>query len=115
MASFRYATKIGRLIGHLAVEDVALIGVERDRTEALPSRKSKLSGVSAEQEASNIAEWLSGKVAYHKKLRGGVHFIDQTPKSATGKFLRRVLKEQAKKEATSKAKLKHDTWNGYEH
>ncbi|GAB1217080.1 hypothetical protein ATERTT37_006303 [Aspergillus terreus] len=59
----------------------------------------------AEQEASNIAEWLSGKVAYHKKLRGGVHFIDQTPKSATGKVLRRVLKEQAKKEATSKAKL----------
>ncbi|EAU36112.1 predicted protein [Aspergillus terreus NIH2624] len=100
MASFRYATKIGRLIDHLAVEDVALIGVERDRTEALPSRKT---------------EWLSGKVAYHKKLRGGVHFIDQTPKSATGKFLRRVLKEQAKKEATSKAKLKHDTWNGYEH
>lgn len=103
--SYRVAPQIGLLIDHLAVEDVALIGVERDGTEALASRKSKLSGVSAEQEASNIAEWLSGKVAYHKKLRGGVYFIDQTPKSATGKVQRRVLKVQAKKEATSKAKL----------
>ncbi|GES60593.1 hypothetical protein ATETN484_0005005200 [Aspergillus terreus] len=104
-ATAAYATRVGLLTDHLAVEDVALIGVERDGTEALASRKSKLSGVSAEQEASNIAEWLSGKVAYHKKLREGVHFIDQIPKSATGKVLRRVLKEQAKKEATSKAKL----------
>ncbi|KAF9890638.1 hypothetical protein FE257_005769 [Aspergillus nanangensis] len=99
----------GILIDHVAVDDVAVIGVERDGTEVplayvVRSSKSKSSGVSADQEAANIGEWLGNKVAYHKKLRGGVQFIDQIPKSATGKVLRRVLKERAK-EAAPKARL----------
>ena len=41
---------------------------------------------------------MNAKVANHKKLRGGVKFVDAVPKSVSGKILRRVLKEQAKKE-----------------
>jgi acyl-coenzyme A synthetase/AMP-(fatty) acid ligase len=45
-------------------------------------------------------------VAPPKKLRGGVRFIKEVPKSQAGKILRRVLREQAKKEdAAVKAKL----------
>jgi 4-coumarate--CoA ligase len=47
---------------------------------------------------------LHAKVAGHKKLRGGIKFIDEVPKSASGKILRRVLKDQAKAE-DPKAKL----------
>jgi len=53
-----------------------------------------------------IADWLHQRVAGHKKLRGGVYFIDEVPKSTSGKILRRVLKDQALKERTApKAKL----------
>lgn len=48
--------------------------------------------------AQEIIAWLSSRVAEHKKLRGGVRFIDEIPKNASGKLLRRVLKEQAKAE-----------------
>jgi acyl-coenzyme A synthetase/AMP-(fatty) acid ligase len=47
-------------------------------------------------------------VAGHKQLRGGVRWVDEVPKSASGKILRRVLKEWLKKEEEGekvKAKL----------
>jgi 4-coumarate--CoA ligase len=48
---------------------------------------------------------LNGKVAPHKKLRGGVKFVDEIPKSASGKILRRLLKAKALEEEAAKAKL----------
>ncbi|KAE8158760.1 hypothetical protein BDV40DRAFT_275070 [Aspergillus tamarii] len=103
----------GILVDHEAIDDVAVIGIESEAhgTEVplafvVRSAKSKASGASAEQEAANIIKWLDGKVAYHKRLRGGVRFVDAIPKSVSGKILRRVLKKQAKEEAAApKAKL----------
>ena len=39
---------------------------------------------------------LTGVVAPYMKLRGGVEFIDEIPRSLSGKILRRVLREKAK-------------------
>ena len=51
-------------------------------------------------------QWMAGRVASHKKLRGGVKFVDEIPKSAAGKILRRLLAADANKEAEqAKAKL----------
>lgn len=59
-----------------------------------------------EKDAEEIKKWLAGKVIHYKQLKGGVRFIDAIPKSATGKILRRMLKERVKKEeAGSKPKL----------
>jgi 4-coumarate--CoA ligase len=41
-----------------------------------------------------IVEFLASRVASHKRLRGGVRFVDEIPKSAAGKILRRILKEK---------------------
>ncbi|KAL3435869.1 hypothetical protein BDV09DRAFT_166329 [Aspergillus tetrazonus] len=103
----------GILVDNPAVDDVAVVGVESAEhgTEVpvafvVRSAKSKSSGVSAAEEAKNIAKWLDSKVAHHKRLRGGVRFVDEIPKSAAGKILRRLLKKQAQEEAASpKAKL----------
>jgi acyl-coenzyme A synthetase/AMP-(fatty) acid ligase len=62
--------------------------------------------VTEQQEAANIAKWLDSKVAHHKKLRGGVQFVDEIPKNPSGKILRRVLKLRFKELAKApKAKL----------
>lgn len=49
-----------------------------------------------------IVEWVNGQVSNPKKLRGGVVFLAEIPKSPSGKILRRELRERAKKEGTSK-------------
>jgi 4-coumarate--CoA ligase len=41
------------------------------------------------------------QVARHKYLRGGVVVVDAIPKSASGKILRKELRERAKKELES--------------
>jgi len=48
---------------------------------------------------------LAERVAGHKRLRGGVKWVDEVPKSASGKILRRVLKDMLKDEGKVKAKL----------
>ena len=56
--------------------------------------------------AQEIASWLAGQVAPPKKLRGGVRFLDEIPKSQSGKILRRVVAQMVKKEdGAVKAKL----------
>ena len=92
----------GYLANHPLVDDVAVVGVESaelgtEVPRAYIVRKGGLSAVRA-GDADAISRWLSAKVANHKKLRGGVKFVDAVPKSVSGKILRRVLKEQAKKE-----------------
>lgn len=63
-------------------------------------------------EGSNVTEdevkqWIADRLAQYKQLRGGVVFVDEIPKNAIGKFLRRELRERAKKELgiTRAAKL----------
>lgn len=58
------------------------------------------------KKAEEIVKWVSGKVARHKQLRGGVVIIKEIPKSASGKILRRELKLRAKKEYESGGKSK---------
>ncbi|KAJ7884101.1 hypothetical protein B0H14DRAFT_2700839 [Mycena olivaceomarginata] len=48
--------------------------------------------------AEEIAEYVRARVAPYKQLRGGVVFVDEIPKNAVGKFLRRDLRERAKRE-----------------
>jgi 4-coumarate--CoA ligase len=55
---------------------------------------------------SELREWLEVKIASHKKLRGGVRFVDEIPKSAAGKILRRILRDKMKVEEAEKNKSK---------
>jgi hypothetical protein len=40
---------------------------------------------------------VKGKLADYKQLRGGVVYVDELPKNAVGKILRRELRDRAKK------------------
>lgn len=45
-----------------------------------------------------IKDYVATYVAGYKRLRGGVRFIDQIPKSPSGKILRRLLRDIIKRE-----------------
>ena len=101
------------LLGHAAVADVAVIGMySNERATELPrAYVVAAAGYKGdEQLGQTLQEWLNGRVAPHKKLRGGVRFVEAIPKSNAGKILRRVLLEQSKweekeKSNTTKARL----------
>ena len=44
--------------------------------------------------SDDIVKFVEERVAPHKKLMGGVEFIDQIPKSPSGKILRRILRSR---------------------
>jgi acyl-CoA synthetase (AMP-forming)/AMP-acid ligase II len=91
----------GLLLSHDKVNDVAVLGVQRDdlATEVPIAYVVPRPGTSAgPQLEKEIVDFVASKVANHKKLRGGVRFIEEIPKSAAGKILRRVLKEKYQQE-----------------
>jgi acyl-coenzyme A synthetase/AMP-(fatty) acid ligase len=45
-----------------------------------------------------LKDWVKERVAPQKRLDGGVIFIGEIPKSPSGKILRRVLRDEAKRE-----------------
>lgn len=105
------------------VADAAVCGIQ-DQYEELPrayiALKEPSKGKVSEKE---IQDWVAGQVARHKRLDGGVKvsadsftghlpftntskFIDEVPKSASGKIQRVIMREWAKKDAQQlKARL----------
>jgi acyl-coenzyme A synthetase/AMP-(fatty) acid ligase len=45
-----------------------------------------------------VKAWCGERLARYKELTGGVRFVDVIPKNPSGKILKRVLREMAKKE-----------------
>ncbi|KAG1781862.1 AMP binding protein [Suillus placidus] len=91
------------LLQHAEVADAAVIGIEsKEEATELPRAYITPSRPLSSREASSFAlgvqDWVSQRVAPHKRLRGGVVIIDKVPKSAAGKILRRELRERAKTE-----------------
>ncbi|RMX50070.1 hypothetical protein pdam_00002888 [Pocillopora damicornis] len=79
------------LISHPNVDDVAVIGVPDLEAGELPKAFVVRRGSVTSEE---IMEFVAKRVIPQKKLRGGVEFIDQIPKSPSGKILRRVLRNR---------------------
>lgn len=95
----------GLLIGHPAVADVAVIGVYNElRVTELPRAYIVVAaGYKGDEKLEEeLHSWFNERVSPHKKLRGGIRFVEAIPKSNAGKILRRVLFEQAKAEEAEK-------------
>ncbi|KAI8278998.1 4-coumarate--CoA ligase-like 7 [Colletotrichum sp. SAR11_240] len=78
------------------IADVAVIGVTINGEEFPRAYVVRSPGTNTSGE--EIAKWLEERVAKHKRLRGGIAFTDVIPKNPSGKILRKILREQAKKE-----------------
>lgn len=60
------------------------------------TRKEEVAGNISEKD---IQEWIKSRVAKHKWLTGGVVFIPEVPKLASGKIQRKIMREWAKRDA----------------
>ncbi len=82
----------GLLLTHPAVADSAVIGIPDDEAGELPKAFIVLKP-GAEATAEEIQQFVGDQVAHFKAIRL-VEFIDEIPKSASGKILRRELRDR---------------------
>jgi 4-coumarate--CoA ligase len=89
------------------IVDAAVIGLkaqpgsdtERPRAYVVRKPESKITG-------EEVKKLISDNLASYKTLTGGVVFLDEIPKSPSGKILKRVLREWADAEGKDgRAKL----------
>jgi acyl-CoA synthetase (AMP-forming)/AMP-acid ligase II len=85
------------LLTHPAVLDAAVVRKADEEAGEVPKAYVVLRPDDAARAttAEALMAWVAERVAPHKRIRH-VEFIDQIPKSASGKILRRVLVERAR-------------------
>jgi 4-coumarate--CoA ligase len=96
----------GVLLSHPAIADAAVIDVKMrveggpaeyewdERPRAYVVRKAGTAGVREDE----VKKWVMERLAKYKALDAGVRFVDAIPKNASGKILKRILRDWAKEE-----------------
>jgi 4-coumarate--CoA ligase len=79
------------LLGHPAVADAAVVGRPDEEAGEVPVAFVVLKP-GEEASPAGLAAFVAGRVAHYKRL-AGVVLLDEIPKSASGKILRRVLRD----------------------
>lgn len=89
------------LLSNPKVKDCGVIGIPDETAGELPfAYVVKQPGVQVT--AKDIIQFVADNTSKAKRLRGGVKFIDEIPRNASGKILRRTMREMYK---SSKSKL----------
>lgn len=89
------------LLSHPLIVDAAVIGIRTTGGDGELPRAYVVKRVGEESEAlgeKEVKEWCGERLARYKALTGGVKFVDAIPKNASGKILKRVLRDEAEKE-----------------
>ncbi|KAF7519274.1 hypothetical protein PCG10_010136 [Penicillium crustosum] len=95
----------GILLDHPNIMDAAVVGIySKEHVSELPRAYVVLAhGVGKTQdEAQEICWWLEKRVAPHKRLRGGVRFVDEIPRNPSGKILRRKIRARLNEDGNSR-------------
>lgn len=85
------------LVSHPDILDAAVIGVEADDGLNEVPRAYVVAAKAKDKErisARDVVEYVKRNAAGYKQLRGGVVFVDEVPKSPSGKILRKDLRDR---------------------
>ncbi|KAL2861201.1 acyl--CoA ligase [Aspergillus lucknowensis] len=99
----------GVLLSHPGIADAAVIGV-KDTVRHPGTELPRAYVVRRPGDGDNLTEeevrgFLEARLAKYKALTGGVRFVEAIPKNASGKILKRMLREKAQREIQAQAKL----------
>ncbi|MGH2729387.1 MAG: AMP-binding enzyme, partial [Actinomycetota bacterium] len=83
------------LLSHPNITDAAVIGIPEEGVGELPKAFVVCGD---EVDGQEIIDFVAARVAPHKKVRF-VEFVDEIPKSPSGKILRRILVERERSRA----------------
>lgn len=96
----------GHLLGHPHVADAGVVGLPDEFAGELPlafvalqpdiAAAVRRDPSAAENIRTSIAQHVSEAKAPYKWLAGGIEFVEAIPKNASGKILRRILRERAR-------------------
>jgi 4-coumarate--CoA ligase len=78
---------------HPGIADVAVLGVRNAGGDSELVRAFVVKKKGVELEEMEVKKWVEERLARYKWLEGGVRFLDALPKTASGKILKRVLRD----------------------
>ena len=81
-------------MSHPGIADVGVIGVPDERAGEVP--RAFIVKRDANLSEEDVQKYMNQQVSRNKQLAGGVEFVENLPKNATGKLLRRELKNMYK-------------------
>lgn len=88
------------------IADAAAVGITIDGQEWPRAYVTLKDEYKNRTTVEDIHRHMKIKVAKHKQLVGGIVFVDEVPKLQSGKIMRKVVKEWAKRDAASMDKAK---------
>lgn len=88
------------------IADAAAVGITIDGQEWPRAYVTLKDEYKNRTTVEDIHKHMKIKVAKHKQLIGGVVFVDEVPKLQSGKIMRKVVKEWAKRDAASMGKAR---------
>jgi 4-coumarate--CoA ligase len=92
------------LLTHDLIEDAAVIGIPDEYSGELPKafivlkKGTKGTKILAE----DIQKWVEERKVKYKWIRGGIEFLNEIPKTASGKILRKDLRLREKERMKAK-------------
>lgn len=81
------------LLEHESIADAAVVGITLHDEEWPRAYVAIQDHAKGKITPAEIQEWIKGKVAKHKWLVGGVTFVAEVPKLASGKIQRKTMRE----------------------
>jgi acyl-coenzyme A synthetase/AMP-(fatty) acid ligase len=86
------------LITHPRIQEAAVVGVNLPDDPGTDLPRAYVVAKPSEISEEEVKDYVKQRLAPYKQLRGGVVFVEEIPKNAIGKMLRRELRERAKRE-----------------